>query len=197
MVAHSSLTSNDPGTERIKLKTLHFLPLWTELSQKYLGKEKSVFRGWCKTASMTSQRSYWHDIAIHSGVMTLCCEQLKRHKNRITYWEFGRKIINHYTPEGTRESHPRVHDLGHPRLGKSHHGLQIMDTGMGFPCSFQSVVIDAISLYSCLGHHIKCMNNYNASIIPTRTWFSGSLIRHWASKWEWKLFILVRSVFNK
>ena len=26
--------------------------------------------------------------------------------------------IYHYTPEGTSESHPLVHDLRHPRLGK-------------------------------------------------------------------------------
>ena len=35
------------------------VPLWIELSRKYLGHNESVFRGWCKTASMTSQRSYW------------------------------------------------------------------------------------------------------------------------------------------
>ena len=48
--------------------------------------------------------------------------------------------------EGTRASHPRVHDLQHPRLGKPHRGLQIMDTRMGFPCPFHSVVIDSIIL---------------------------------------------------
>ena len=48
--------------------------------------------------------------------------------------------------EGTRESHPRVHDLQHPRLGKPRRGLQIMDTRMGFPCPFHSVVIDSINL---------------------------------------------------
>ena len=57
----------------------------------------------------------------------------------------GRKIINHHIVEGTRESHPRVHDLQHPRLGKPRRGLQIMDTRMGFPCPFNSVVIDSIS----------------------------------------------------
>ena len=48
--------------------------------------------------------------------------------------------------KGTRESHPRVHDLQHPRLGKPRRGLQIMDTRMGFPCPFHSVVIDSIIL---------------------------------------------------
>ena len=57
----------------------------------------------------------------------------------------GRKIINHHIVEGTRESHPCVHDLQHPRLGKPRRGLQIMDTRMGFPCPFHSVVIDSIS----------------------------------------------------
>ena len=60
----------------------------------------------------------------------------------------GRKIINHHIVEGTRESHPRVHDLQHPRLGKPRRGLQIMDTRMGFPCPFHSVVIDSIILES-------------------------------------------------
>ena len=55
----------------------------------------------------------------------------------------GRKIINHHIVEGTRESHPRVHHLQHPRLGKPRCGLQIMDTRMGFPCPFHSVVIDS------------------------------------------------------
>ena len=58
----------------------------------------------------------------------------------------GRKIINHQIVEGTRESHPRVHDLQHPRLGKPRRGLQIMDTRMGFPCLFHNVVIDSIIL---------------------------------------------------
>ena len=58
----------------------------------------------------------------------------------------GEKIINHHIVEGTRESHPRVHDLQHPQLGKPRHGLQIMDTRMGFPCPFHSVVIDSINL---------------------------------------------------
>ena len=48
--------------------------------------------------------------------------------------------------EGTRESHPRVHDMQHPRLGKPRRGLQVIDTRMGFPCPFHSVVIDSISL---------------------------------------------------
>ena len=58
----------------------------------------------------------------------------------------GEKIINHHIVEGTRESHPRVHDLQHPRLGKPRRGLKIMDTRMGFPCLFHSVVIDSINL---------------------------------------------------
>ena len=58
----------------------------------------------------------------------------------------GRKIINHHIVEGTRESHPSVHDLQHPRLGKPRRGLQIMDTRMGFPCPFHNVVIDSIIL---------------------------------------------------
>ena len=36
--------------------------------------------------------------------------------------------------------------LRHPRLGIPSRGLQIMDTRMGFPCPFRSVVIDSIIL---------------------------------------------------
>ena len=36
-------------------------------------------------------------------------------------------------PEGTRESHLRVHDLRHPPLGMPLRDLKIMDTQMGFP----------------------------------------------------------------
>ena len=54
-------------------------------------------------------------------------------------------IIYHHTVEGTRESHPSVHDLqSTTRLAESWM-LQIMDTRMGFPCPFHSVVIDYFS----------------------------------------------------
>ena len=50
--------------------------------------------------------------------------------------------IYHHTVEGTRESHPSVHDLqSTTRLAESWM-LQIMDTRMGFPCPFHNVVID-------------------------------------------------------
>ena len=60
----------------------------------------------------------------------------------------GRKIINHHTVEGTGESHPRVHDLQHPRPGKPRCGLQIMDIRMGFPYPFHSVVTNSINLFN-------------------------------------------------
>ena len=69
----------------------------------------------------------------------------------------GRKIINHHIVEGTRESHPRVHDLQHPRLGKPRRGLQIMGTRMGFPCPFNSVVIDSINLFEDMRGSINDM----------------------------------------
>ena len=58
-----------------------------------------------------------------------------------------RKIINHHVTGGggTRESHPRVQDLQHPRLGKPRRGLQILDTRMGFPRPYRNVVIDSIN----------------------------------------------------
>ena len=51
------------------------------------------------------------------------------------------KIIKHHIEEGTRESHPRVQDLQHPRLGKSRRGLQILDTRMGFPRPSLNVIL--------------------------------------------------------
>ena len=73
---------------------------------------------------MTPRRSCWRDAAIGSGVMTLSFEQLKRHYSRIIYLKkgVGEKIINHFTPEGKRESHPRVHDLRHPLHGRPRRG---------------------------------------------------------------------------
>ena len=53
--------------------------------------------------------------------------------------------IYHHTVEGTRESHPSVHDLqSSTRLAESWM-LQIMDTRMGFPCPFHNVMIDYFS----------------------------------------------------
>ena len=57
-----------------------------------------------------------------------------------------RKIIKHHIEEGTLESHPRVQDLQHPRLGKPRRGLQILDTRMGFPRPSLNVVLDYINL---------------------------------------------------
>ena len=56
-----------------------------------------------------------------------------------------RKIINHHIEGGTRESHPRVQDLQHPRLSKPRPGLQILDTRMGFPRPSLNVVLDSIN----------------------------------------------------
>ena len=57
-----------------------------------------------------------------------------------------RKIIKHHIEGGTRESHPRVQDLLHPRLGKPRRGSQILDTRMGFPRPTLNVVLDSINL---------------------------------------------------
>ena len=63
-----------------------------------------------------------------------------------------RKIIKHHIEGGTRESHPRVQDLLHPRLGKPRRGLQILDTRMGFLCPFRSVEIDSNLVCSSIHH---------------------------------------------
>ena len=57
-----------------------------------------------------------------------------------------RKKIKHHIEGGTRESHPRVQDLQHPRLGKPRRGLQILDSRMGFPRPSLNVVLDSIIL---------------------------------------------------
>ena len=91
-------------------KNSYFLPLWTELSRKCLGKDKSLQGGGARQHLWRHSVACWHDVAIGSGVMTLCFEQLKRHWNQTIYLKKrrGRKIINHFTPERTRESHPRM-----------------------------------------------------------------------------------------
>ena len=60
------------------------------------------------------------------------------------------------TPEGTRESHPSVHDLQsttsfacNPRRVLPSWMSQILDTGMGFPSPSPNVVFDYFS-HSCL-----------------------------------------------
>ena len=63
--------------------------------------------------------------------MALCFIELSKTTLKLFFYHkkrLGRKIINHHIVEGTRESHPRVHDLQYPRLGKPRRGLQIMDT---------------------------------------------------------------------
>ena len=57
-----------------------------------------------------------------------------------------RTKINHHIAGGTRESHPRVLDLQHPRLGNPRRELQILDTRMGFPRPSLNVVLYSISL---------------------------------------------------
>ena len=54
-----------------------FLQLWIEMSRKYLGKDKCIFRGVVQDSICDVTAHYWHDV-IGSGVMT-CFEQLKRH----------------------------------------------------------------------------------------------------------------------
>ena len=57
-----------------------------------------------------------------------------------------RKIIKHHIEGGTWESHPRVQDWQHPRLGKPRRGLQILDIRMGFPRPSLNVMLDSINL---------------------------------------------------
>ena len=54
-----------------------------------------------------------------------------------------RKIINHHIEGRTREYHPRVQYLQHPRLSKPRRGLQILDAWMGFPHPSLNLVLDS------------------------------------------------------
>ena len=71
-----------------------------------------------------------------------------------------RKIINHHIEGGTRESHPRVQDLQHPRLGKPRRGLQILDTRMGFPSPSLNVVLDSINLLHYINFETYCAADF-------------------------------------
>ena len=69
-----------------------------------------------------------------------------------------RKIINHHVAGGTRESHPHVQDLQHPRVSLPRHGLQMLDTQYGFPGPSSNVVIDStIPFEGALSLHTICI----------------------------------------
>ena len=55
-------------------------------------------------------------VTIGRGVMVMCFVQLNDVKIRLFMKKnrHGRKIIYQHIAEGTRESHPSVHDLQHP-----------------------------------------------------------------------------------
>ena len=66
----------------------------------------------------------------------------------------GKNEKNNQSPHWGRDwgipsSCPRRQDLQHPRLGKPRRGLQILDTGMGFPHPSLNVVLDSINLWEC------------------------------------------------
>ena len=77
-----------------------------------------------------------------------------------------RKIINHHIEGGTRESHPRVQDLQHPRLGKPRRGLQILDTQMGFPRPSLNVVLDSINSKTLKDHQTLITNRMYRALMP-------------------------------
>ena len=64
-----------------------------------------------------------------------------------------------------RESHPSLNNLQHPPLGKPCHGLQIMDTWMGFLCPFRNVVI--YSVRSVFHHLSICQFMTRILLIPS------------------------------
>ena len=102
----------------------------------YPGTQSHWYAFSCKTNEMARDYIINHGCPSHNADMRSAAKQMKwREINR----------IYHHTVEGTRESHPSVHDLqSTTRLAESWM-LQIMDTRMGFPCPFHSVVIDYFS----------------------------------------------------
>ena len=86
----------------------------------------------------------------------LCLSEEKHVSVRMYFRDFsvhgGSKIINHSPPDETRESYPRVHGLRHPWLDKPSR----MDTRIGFPCPFRSVVIDSITLVCMYEYRSVC-----------------------------------------
>ena len=63
--------------------------------------------------------------------------------------------INNCTQEGTRESHWSIHDLQSTKRLAESWMSQIMDTNMGFPCPFWSVVIDNFHPRLCFQYIIR------------------------------------------
>ena len=108
----------------------------------------------------------------------------------------GEKIINHHIAEGTRESHPRVHDFQHLRLGKPRRGLQIMDIRIGLHLSFRNMVINSITLRQTLNWNAgTCVFSKQTvqqfKVCPkSRSGLRGckrSFERLWLVGWKWKL----------
>ena len=110
-----------------------FLPLGTDLYPQFARLGKCCLIPMCLT--LRGETTFFSPSLRAKYIMALCFVKLNDVKIGLFIMNKrrGRKIINHHIAEGTRESHPRVHDLQHPRLGKPRRGLQIMDTRMGFP----------------------------------------------------------------
>ena len=100
----------------------------------------------CATRKISNE---WNPLCVQEGTLTGMIIFCKHLNERFIYkqwmWKDENNRIYHHTVEGTRESHPSVHDLqSTTRLAESWM-LQIMDTRMGFPCPFHNVVIDYFS----------------------------------------------------
>ena len=84
----------------------------------------------------------------------------------------GKNEKNNQSPHwGTRESHPHVQDLQHPRLGKPRLGLQILHTWMGFPRPSLNGVLDSINPSSC--QRYATSTTWQASSWTVNLWHSG------------------------
>ena len=88
-----------------------------------------------------------------------------------------RKITNQYIPEGTRESHPGVHALQHPRLGKPRREIANHGISDGIPLSLPECSDIFYYSFHCLFRwlHTSFIYRLIKSITTLRKWHRNSI----------------------
>ena len=133
----------------------------------------NVSSGWCKTASMTSRRCYWRDV-YH-----------RQRRQEFVFWTSKpRKIINHYTPEGTRESKICYIDDSASLVVD----CKSWDTRMGFPCPFRSVVIESNNPNRQMWNHWRMLNLLSSllKVVSSLNVLQKIMLYDIATKWYLK-----------
>ena len=135
---------------------------------------------------MTSRHCHKHGVTIGSGAMAMCFVQVKRRWNRAfmknnlsPHCEMDKGISSScpwFATSTTRPAsswianHGHSDYLQHPRLGQPRHGLQIMETRMGFPCPNPQCALcpkspSARGLVACLPVRLLLKQNYKTQCI--------------------------------